>query len=139
MSLRLKINLSKSSQRDPFGISTDSIPAAPTHNFGARGLSDILAFCSSTEIETLRLNPSPRRTPNDFGLSQTLQANNPRNRWQCAHGAMRALRKRQVCGEDVCEPFSPACVVREHRAGSDSEKLSLLLSLASEKEGELDQ
>jgi len=29
--------------------------------------------------------------------------------------------------------------VGEHREGSDSEKLSLLLSLASEKEGELDQ
>jgi hypothetical protein len=39
---------------------------------------------------------------------------------------MRALRKRQACAEGMC--------AGKHRKGSDSEKLSLLLSLASEKE-----
>ena len=62
----------------------------------------------STEIETLRLNPSPARTRR-FRHDSTRRRQKARNRRQCARGAMRAFRKRQACAEGLCEPFSSAC------------------------------
>ena len=50
----------------------------------------------------------------------------------CEGGDARVKKTAGLC-DGMCEPFSSAAG-RKHRKGSDSEKLSLLLSLASEKE-----
>jgi hypothetical protein len=47
----------------------------------------------ATEIEILRLNPSPL-APDDFDLPEPLRLKHARNRQCCAEEAMRALRKR---------------------------------------------
>jgi hypothetical protein len=94
----------------------------------------------STEIETLQLNPSPqntrrfRRDPANAGVMSSESAA------LCGGGDARVKKTAGLRG-GVCEPFSSACamgsIARVLPKGSlwdDSEKLSLLLSLASENE-----